>query len=61
MSELLSIIIFRKDYTKNGSKQIFVIDLALKTILWTYKNKDLDAKIVIGSFVTNNCCWVNYK
>ena len=53
--------VFSKDYTKNGSKQIFVIDFALKTNLWTYKNKDLDAETIIGSCVINNGCWVIYK
>ena len=39
-----------KGYTKNWSKEIFVLDFVLKTNLWTYKIKDLNKKKIIGSF-----------
>ena len=31
--------VFSKDYAKNWSREIFVIDSVLKTNLWTYKIK----------------------
>ena len=34
--------IFSKDYTKNWSRGMFVIDSVLKTNPWTYKIKDLN-------------------
>ena len=40
--------IFRKGYTKNWSKEIFVIDSVLKTDLWTYRIKDLNGETIIG-------------
>ena len=45
--------IFRKGYTKNWSREIFIIDSALKTNPWTYKIKDLSGEKVIGSFYEN--------
>ena len=36
--------IFRKGYTENGSRKIFIIDSILKTNHWTYKIKDLSRK-----------------
>ena len=37
-------------YTDNWSKEIFIIDSALKTNSWTYKIKDLNGEKTIGSF-----------
>ena len=34
--------IFRKDYTKNWSREIFVIDFVLKNNPWIYKINDLN-------------------
>ena len=42
--------IFSKGYTKNWSREIFIIDSLLKTNPWTYKTKDLNGKKIIGSF-----------
>ena len=42
--------IFSKGYTKNWSREIFIIDSVLKTNPWTYKIKDLNGEKVIGSF-----------
>ena len=42
--------IFSKGYTKNGSKELFVIDSVLETNPWTYKIKDLKGKTIIRSF-----------
>ena len=36
--------IFSKSYTKNWSREIFIIDSVLKTNPWTYKIKDLNAE-----------------
>ena len=33
--------IFSKGYTENQSREIFIINTALKTNPWTYKIKDL--------------------
>ena len=33
--------IFRKGYTENWSREVFIIDSFLKTNRWTYKIKDL--------------------
>ena len=54
---------FRKGYTENWSKEylfsillwklqkkVFIIDSAFKTNPWTYKIKDLNEKIIVGSF-----------
>ena len=38
--------IFSKSYTKNWSREIFVVDSVLKTNPWTCKVKDLNWKIV---------------
>ena len=42
--------IFSKGYTKNWSREIFIIDSVLKTNPWTYKIEDLNDKKTIGSF-----------
>ena len=42
--------IFSKDYTKNWSREIFVIDSVLKTNAWTYETKDLNGEKIDGSF-----------
>ena len=42
--------IFSKCYTENWSREIFIIDLILKTNPWVYKIKDLNREKVIGSF-----------
>ena len=42
--------IFSKGYTKNWSKETFVIDSVLKTNRWAYKIKDLNGETTIGSF-----------
>ena len=34
--------VFSKNYTKNWSREIFIIDSVLKTSSWTYKIKDLN-------------------
>ena len=42
--------IFSKCYTKNWSREIFIIDSVLKTNPWTYKIKDLNVEEIIDSF-----------
>ena len=42
--------IFSKDYTKNWSREIFIIDSVLKANPWTYKVEDLNGEKIIGSF-----------
>ena len=42
--------IFSKCYTKNWSKEMFIIDFIWKTNHWTYKIKDLNEDKIIGSF-----------
>ena len=42
--------IFSKGYTKNWSREIFVIDFVLKTNPCTYRIKDLSRETIIGSF-----------
>ena len=42
--------IFSKGYTKNWSREIFIIDFVLKTNPWTYEIKDLNGEKMIGSF-----------
>ena len=42
--------IFSKSYTKNWSKEIFVIDSVLKTNPWIFKIKDLNEEKIIGNF-----------
>ena len=42
--------IFRKDYTENLSRKIYIIYYLLKTNLWTYKIKNLNRKEIIISF-----------
>ena len=39
-----------KSYTKNWSKEIFIIDSVLKTNPWTCTTKDLNREKIIGSF-----------
>ena len=41
---------FNKGYTKNWSREIFIINSALKTNPWTYKMKVLNGEKIIGSF-----------
>ena len=47
---------FSKGYTKNWSREIFIIDSVLKTNPWTYKSKDCNGETIIGNFMKNNCC-----
>ena len=42
--------IFSKGYTKNWSRETFIIDSVFKTNPWTYKIKDLKEEKIIGSF-----------
>ena len=42
--------IFSKGYTKNWSREIFIIDSVLKNNLWTYKIKDLNGEKIIETF-----------
>ena len=42
--------IFSKGYTKNWSREMFIIDSVFKTNPWTYKIKDLNGEKIIGSF-----------
>ena len=42
--------IFSKGYNENWSREIFIIDSALKTKSWTFKIKDLNGEIILGSF-----------
>ena len=42
--------ILSKDYTENRAREISVINSVLKTTSWTYKIKNLDGEIIIGSF-----------
>ena len=42
--------IFSKCYTKNWSREIFIINSVLKTNPWTYKIKDLNKERIIESF-----------
>ena len=42
--------IFSKGYTKNWSREIFIIDSVSKTNPWTFKIKDLNGEKIIGSF-----------
>ena len=42
--------IFSKGYTKNWSREIFVIDYVLNTNELTFKTKDLNGEKVIGIF-----------
>ena len=42
--------IFSKDYTKNWSREIVIIDSILKINPWNYKIKDLNGEKIIGSF-----------
>ena len=51
--------IFSKDYTKNWSRVIFVIDFVLKTNPWTYKINDLNEEKWQEAFMKKNCCWLN--
>ena len=43
--------IFSKGYSKNWSREIFIIDSAFKNDPWTYKKKDLNREKIIGSFL----------
>ena len=42
--------IFSKGYTESWSREICIIDSALKTNPWTYKIKDLNGEKIIGVF-----------
>ena len=42
--------IFSKGYTKNWSREIFVIDSVLKINPWTHKLKNLKGEKTIGNF-----------
>ena len=42
--------IFSKIYTKNWSREIFIINSVLKANHWTYKIKDLNGEKIISSF-----------
>ena len=42
--------IFSKRYTKNWSREIFVIDYVLRTDSWIYKIQDLNEEKIIGNF-----------
>ena len=42
--------IFSKVYTKNWSREIFIINSVLKNNHWTYKTKDLNGEKIISSF-----------
>ena len=42
--------IFRKGYTENWSREIFIIGSSLKTNPWSYILKDLSREKIIGSF-----------
>ena len=42
--------ILSKDYTENRAREISVINSVLKTTPWTYKIKNLNGEIIIGSF-----------
>ena len=42
--------IFSKGYTKNWSREIFIIDFVLKINPWTYKIKDLNGEKITESF-----------
>ena len=41
---------FSKGYTKNWSKEIFIIDSVLKTNPWTCKITNLNREKIIGTF-----------
>ena len=42
--------IFSKGYTEYWSREIFIINSALKTNLWAHKIKDINEEKTIGSF-----------
>ena len=42
--------IFSAGYTANWSREVFIIDSALKTNPWTYKIKAINVERIIGSF-----------
>ena len=49
-SELLSMRIFSRRYTKNWSTEVFIIDSVLKTNPGAYRTKDLNGERIIESF-----------
>ena len=56
---------YRKDYTINLSREIFVLKSVLKTNLWAYKIKDLNIEtIIIESFyekeLMSSKLWMSY-
>ena len=42
--------IFIKGYAENWPREAFIIDSVLKNNPWTFKIKDLNGEIIIGSF-----------
>ena len=56
--------IFSKGYTKNWSKEIFLIDSVLKINPWTNKLKDLNGEKIIRSFYEKelllSILWMSY-
>ena len=51
--------LFSKGYTKNSSREIFIINTVLKTNPWTYKIKDVKEEKIIENFLWKRY-WVNY-
>ena len=49
-SELPSIEIFSKGYTKNWLRELLIINSDFETNRWSYKIKDLNGEKIIGSF-----------
>ena len=43
--------LFSKGYTKNSSREIFIINTVLKTNPWTYKIKDVKEEKIIENFL----------
>ena len=52
--------LFSKGYTKNSSREIFIINTVLKTNPWTYKIKDVKEEKIIENFLWKRY-WVNYN
>ena len=52
--------LFSKGYTKNSSREIFIINTVLKTNPWTYKIKDAKEEKIIENFLWKRY-WVNYN
>ena len=45
--------IFAKDYTPNGSEEVFVIKNVKNTVLWTYVINNLNGEEIVGTFYTS--------